>query len=110
MSDQGDHARPTLPRLEHGSVFAGYWIDRLIDRGGMGVVYKAMDVDLDRAVAARLPEAARRAAARRAQPRPPPGVTPAVEQRPGRTTRPRTCLRSSIQVKVFTLGGGHRVG
>ena len=26
VTDEGDRARPTLPHLEHGSVFAGYWI------------------------------------------------------------------------------------
>ena len=54
MSDQEDHARPTLPRLESGSVFAGYRIDRLLDRGGMGVVYNATDADLDRNVALKI--------------------------------------------------------
>jgi serine/threonine protein kinase len=47
--------RPTrLPRLEPGSVFAGYRIQHVIDRGGMGVVYKATDPDLDRAIALKI--------------------------------------------------------
>src|SRR6185295_17212548 len=44
------------------------------------------------------------------EPRPPPGVARAAELRPGRTTRSHTCLRPSIRVRVFTLGGGHRGG
>ena len=74
-----------------------------------------------RPVAAGLPEAARRAAARRAEPRPPRGVslrrlrTASATRRfvgrlPSRTGRTGTCLRPSIRVKVFTLGGGHRDG
>jgi hypothetical protein len=43
-----------LPRLEPGSVFAGYRIEHVIDRGGMGVVYKAMDPDLNRAIALKI--------------------------------------------------------
>jgi serine/threonine-protein kinase len=47
--------RPTqLPRLEPGSVFAGYRVQHVIDRGGMGVVYKATDPDLDRAIALKI--------------------------------------------------------
>ena len=42
---------PEQPVLAPGSIFAGYTIEGVVDRGGMGVVYRAQDPDLDRRVA-----------------------------------------------------------
>ena len=41
----------TAASLDSGSQFAGYAIDELIGRGGMGVVYRALQVAFDRPIA-----------------------------------------------------------
>jgi serine/threonine protein kinase len=38
-------------QLETGSVLAGYRIDELISRGGMGTIYRAINVALNRVYA-----------------------------------------------------------
>jgi YVTN family beta-propeller protein len=43
-----------VPELQPGDVFAGHRVTGVAGRGGMGVVYRAVQLDLDRAVALKL--------------------------------------------------------
>ena len=54
MPDASEHPELALPKLGPGSTFAGYRIERVIARGGMGVVYEAVEIDLDRKVALKI--------------------------------------------------------
>jgi serine/threonine protein kinase len=54
VPESGERLNAALPQLEPGAMFAGYRIDSLLDRGGMGVLYKATDLDLDRVVALKI--------------------------------------------------------
>ena len=42
---------PSIPHMESGTILGGYRIDAVAGQGGMGVVYRATQMGLDRPVA-----------------------------------------------------------
>jgi serine/threonine-protein kinase len=54
VTDLSEGPKRSTSHLEPGSEFAGYVVERVVDRGGMGVVYQAVDPDLDRQVALKI--------------------------------------------------------
>jgi hypothetical protein len=54
VTDAAGRSPPSLSDLAPGSTFGGYRIVRLLDRGGMGIVYEAVEIELDRTVALKI--------------------------------------------------------
>src|SRR3954471_22780570 len=47
----GEHTQSQTPQLREGEVFGDHRIEGILGQGGMGVVYRATDMRLNRAVA-----------------------------------------------------------
>jgi hypothetical protein len=83
-----------MPELESGSIFAGYRIERPIGRGGMGIVYEAIELALDRRVALKLiaDEAAR---------------DPAFRDRFGHESRIAAQVEHPNVIPIYAVGEEH---
>jgi serine/threonine protein kinase len=80
-----------MPDLSAGAEIAGYRIEAIVGRGGMGVVYRAWDPALDRRVAIKLISAEHT-------------QEPGFRERFKRESRLAACIRHPNVISVFRAG------
>ena len=93
------HHQPLAPCCEQGTIVAGYRVDGVLGEGGMGTVYRATQLSLNRVVALKL--LARRAQRRPRVPRPLRARGPAPGRRSTTSTSSPSTRRATTEQGLF---------